>query len=69
MYFASLCSLAGRYDNPIATRFLAPIDWLKIPVQYVAYKKLVRKNLIQLFNFAYFESTLQNSACTVYAEL
>ncbi len=23
---ARLCSLAGRYDNPIPTRFLAPID-------------------------------------------
>jgi hypothetical protein len=29
-----LCSLAGRYDNPISTRFfLAPIDCLKIPAQ------------------------------------
>ncbi len=28
---ASLCSLAGRYDNPITTRFLAPIDCSKIP--------------------------------------
>jgi hypothetical protein len=28
---ASLCSLAVRYDNPIPTRFLAPIDCLKIP--------------------------------------
>jgi hypothetical protein len=27
---ASLCSLAGRYDNPIPTRFLAPIDCLKV---------------------------------------
>jgi hypothetical protein len=26
-----LCSLTGRYDNPIPTRFLAPIDCLKIP--------------------------------------
>ncbi len=26
------CSLAGRYDNPIPTRCLAPIDFLKIPV-------------------------------------
>jgi hypothetical protein len=23
---ARLCSLAGRYDNPIPTRFLAPIN-------------------------------------------
>ncbi len=28
---ASLCSLAGRYDNPIPTPCLAPIDFLKIP--------------------------------------
>ncbi len=30
---ASLCILAGRYDNPIPTRCLAPIDFLKIPAQ------------------------------------
>ncbi len=24
-------ALAGQYDNPIPTRFLAPIDWFKIP--------------------------------------
>ncbi len=26
-------SLAGRYDNPIPTRCLAPINFLKIPAQ------------------------------------
>ncbi len=31
--FARLCSLAGRYDNPIPTRFLAPIDCFKSPAQ------------------------------------
>jgi hypothetical protein len=31
MNSASLCSLAGRYDNPIPTRFLAPIECLEIP--------------------------------------
>ncbi len=31
MNSTSLCSLAGRYDNPIPTRFLAPIDCLKMP--------------------------------------
>jgi hypothetical protein len=31
MNSASLCSLAGRYDYPIPPRFLAPIDFLKIP--------------------------------------
>ncbi len=30
------CSLAGRYDNPIPTRFLAPIDCLKIPAQFIS---------------------------------
>ncbi len=30
---ASLCILAGRYENPIPTWFLAPIDCLKIPAQ------------------------------------
>jgi hypothetical protein len=33
MNSASLCSLAGRYDNPIPTRFLVPIDCLKIRAQ------------------------------------
>jgi hypothetical protein len=33
MNSASLCSLAGQYDNPIPTRFLALIDCLKIPAQ------------------------------------
>jgi hypothetical protein len=32
---ASLCRLAGRYDNPIPTRFLAPIDCSKIPVYWL----------------------------------
>ncbi len=30
---ASLCSLASRYDNPIPTLFLAPLDCSKIPAQ------------------------------------
>ncbi len=34
MNSASLCSLAGRYGNPIPIRFLAPIDCLKIPALY-----------------------------------
>jgi hypothetical protein len=27
--FARLCSLAGRYENPIPTRYLAPIECIK----------------------------------------
>ncbi len=30
---ARLCRLAGRYDDPIPVRFLAPIDCFKIPAQ------------------------------------
>ncbi len=30
---ASLCSLAGRYDNPVPTLFLALMERLKIPAQ------------------------------------
>jgi hypothetical protein len=30
---ASLCSLAGRYDDPIPPQFTAPIDFLKFPAQ------------------------------------
>jgi hypothetical protein len=29
----TVCSLAGRYDNPLPPRFLATIDSLKIPAQ------------------------------------
>jgi hypothetical protein len=34
MNSASLCSLTGRYDNPIPPQFLAPIDFLKIPALF-----------------------------------
>jgi hypothetical protein len=35
---ASLCSPAGRYEIPIPTWFLAPIDCSKIPAQLRALK-------------------------------
>jgi hypothetical protein len=31
MNSVNLCSLAGRDDNPMPPRFLAPIEFLKIP--------------------------------------
>ncbi len=43
-YSTSLCSLASRYDNPIPTQCLAPIDFLKIPALYT----LPRGNLLLL---------------------
>jgi hypothetical protein len=45
-----LCSLTGRYDNPIPTRCLAPIDCLKIPalnVQYMSASGFDLKGLYQ----------------------
>jgi hypothetical protein len=36
---SSVCSLASRYDNPIPTRFQAPIDCSKIPAHIFAEKK------------------------------
>jgi hypothetical protein len=39
MHSASLRSLAGRYDNPIPPRFLAPIDFLKIPALFNIFRE------------------------------
>jgi hypothetical protein len=49
---SSLCSLAGRYDNPIPTHFLAPIDCSKIPAlewEYLEEKGLEREGVKRLF--------------------
>ncbi len=45
---ASLCSLAGRYDNPIPTRCITPIDYLKIPARCRC--TLCNANLIELLD-------------------
>jgi hypothetical protein len=45
---ASLCSLAGQYDNPIPTRFLAPIECLKIPDQ-LAHAQAVNAMITESF--------------------
>jgi hypothetical protein len=36
----SLDPTAGRYDNPIPPRCLAPIDFLKIPALILTFEKL-----------------------------
>jgi hypothetical protein len=37
-------SLTGRYDNPLPTQFLAPIDRLKIPAQLTkTYRRLTKQ--------------------------
>ncbi len=41
---ASICSLAGRYDNPIPTRFLAFINCLKIPSLYCSQVLFILRN-------------------------
>jgi hypothetical protein len=38
---AWLFSLAGPYDNPIPTRFLGPIDCLKIPALLIVPEKSI----------------------------
>ncbi len=43
--YASLCSLAGRYENLIPTRFLAPIDCLKISA--LAWIKVIMINVFR----------------------
>jgi hypothetical protein len=45
---ASLCSLAGRYDNPIPTRFLVPIDCSKIPPQILVPFHLSHKQELEV---------------------
>jgi hypothetical protein len=42
--FARPCSLAGRYDHLIPTRFLAPIDCLKIPAQVCCGSQIDSRN-------------------------
>jgi hypothetical protein len=62
MDFASLGSLAGRYDNPIPPRFLAPIDFLKIPAQFyycITGPMLSPKTIFQN-KFNYWENTCPN---------
>ncbi len=51
---ARLCSLAGRYDKPINTRLLAPIDYLKIP----APKNLASSSRFPNLNYALWVSRL-----------
>jgi hypothetical protein len=51
MNSASLCSLAGRYNNPVPTWFLVPIDCLKIPALTAIGQKKIFLSLIDLLIF------------------
>jgi hypothetical protein len=44
---SNLC-LAGRYDNPFPTRFLAPIDCSKIALQFLAVFHPVMKQISEM---------------------
>ncbi len=58
---ASLCSLAGRHDNPIPSRFLAPIDCLKIPAQSTfTFCLLPSKRHLDAFRFSLFRTCVQD---------
>ncbi len=56
---ASLCSLAGRYDHPTPTRFLAPIDCSKIP----ALASLSAANQQTDLHVDKYKSPLQKNGC------
>jgi hypothetical protein len=43
---ADLCSLAGRYDNPIPIRFLAPIDCIKFQHRGASWLSSVRSGFV-----------------------
>ncbi len=63
MNSASLCSLAGRYNKPIPTRFLAHIDCLKIPAQHRLHR------LVELILGIYSWASLKIRALTCRATL
>ncbi len=48
MNSASLCSLAGRYENPIPPRCQAPIDFLKIPAQESLIKESIPPDYVAM---------------------
>jgi hypothetical protein len=55
---AGLCSLEGRYDNPIPTRFPAPKDFLKFTAQprhEIPYTNKQARHSTVLFNENYAE--------------
>ncbi len=68
MNSASLCSLAGRYDNPIPLGFLAPIDFLKIPVLFFPTNQPLYLdpgckgifNIINLYKYIFLELLLKH---------
>ncbi len=49
---AILCSLAGRYDNPIPARFLTPIDCYKIRALVPGFRIRIDLMRIRIQNFS-----------------
>jgi hypothetical protein len=65
----SLCNLAGRYDNPISTRFLASIECSKNPTQNsldAPYGTSIR--ILILFLKLFLSSQIQTSQIITYTE-
>ncbi len=60
--YASLCSLAGQYDNPIPirTRFLAPINCFRIPAQHCG---LVTDETFQFCDYCEKADIVQTKYC------
>jgi hypothetical protein len=69
MNSASLCSLAGRYDNPLPLRFLAPIDSLnfssvsKIPEKVVGRGTINNLDILLIFLVCSFTGCTMKTAC------
>jgi hypothetical protein len=66
---ARLCSLAGRYDNPIPTRFLAPIDCLKISAQVHVDGKFQMKYKVVVNPYRFFSDRKLTSEAEKYSSV
>ncbi len=65
---ASLCSLAGRYDNPVPTWFLAPIDCSKIPALFPVRIRKLPPDKKFIFEFFVYTVTLNPKPESINAE-
>jgi hypothetical protein len=63
MNSARLCSLAARYDNPIPTRFRAPIYCLKIPALTDLACSKGKKNHLTLLSLKHSVYRLSEQCC------
>jgi len=70
IYSSSLCSLADRYDNPICTRFLAPIDCSELPAQksfknYIHIYYITKPHDVHTAKYRYIRSNIHLSTSQI----